>query len=85
MGSVAIDTANAPPGQKLETALSGGARLGGSLAGAETWCRSAAVGGPWGAPGGPILGGIGCTEAVKSIQNAAPMDEQTRTGMGIVF
>jgi RHS repeat-associated protein len=85
VGSVAIDVANAPAGQRLDTAVTGGSQLGGSLVGAEIGAEVGAVGGPWGAFAGSILGGFGGTEAVKSLQTSPQKDPQTLREMGIAF
>ncbi len=82
VGAVAVETANAPQGQKMDTALNGGARLGGSFAGAWAGAEVGALGGPWGTLAGGIVGGFGGDSVIKSIQNAPPMDEQTRLGLG---
>lgn len=84
VASVALETSNAPPGQKLDTALGGGERLGGSLAGAWAGAEVGTLGGPWGALIGSILGGMVGTEAVKGFQNAPPMSEETRNGLGLM-
>jgi phage tail tape-measure protein len=85
VGSVVVETANAPEGAKLDTAVSGGTRLGGSLLGAQAGAEIGAVGGPWGALIGSILGSVGGAETVKALQNRPPMSEEDRIGMGVAF
>jgi RHS repeat-associated protein len=84
VGSVVVETANAPEGTKTETAVKASSRLAGSLAGAELGAMAGgSVGGFWGALAGSIVGSIGGTEAVRAFQK--PMSEDERIGMGVVF
>ena len=68
VASVVVDTVQAPDGQKLNTAVTGTATLGGSLAGAEVGgMAGASVGGPWGALAGSLLGGYFGADTVKDV------------------
>ena len=74
VGSVVVDTANAPNGQKLQTAVDDSAGLGGSWGGAELGGMVGAEAGPWGALGGSILGGIFGETAVKNLMTKGAGD-----------
>ena len=58
VGIAAKNVAGAPSGQKLQTAASEGAGLGGAIAGGELGAEAGAGVGPLGALGGGILGSI---------------------------
>jgi RHS repeat-associated protein len=67
VASVVVDTVQAPDGQKVNTAVTGTATLGGSLAGAEVGGMAGASAGPWGALAGSLLGGYFGADAVKDV------------------
>jgi RHS repeat-associated protein len=69
VGSVVVDTLNAPAGQRIETATQGGMALGASLAGAQAGAEVGAFAGPWGAFVGSVVGGLGGAQAVKAVKD----------------
>jgi len=74
--TVAVDTAQAPDGEKVQTAVKGTAGLGGSWGGAEIGAAVGAEGGPWGALAGSLVGGFFGQKAAEAVVSGAGAQEQ---------
>jgi RHS repeat-associated protein len=76
VASVAADTAQAPDGQKAQTAVKDTVGLGGSLYGAGFGAAVGAQGGPWGAFAGSLIGGFFGQETAEAVVSGVAAQEQ---------